>query len=79
MYQRKITTHHQSQDDASHHLRQHTRIATHFLLTPFVFGEITAQQMRHPTQMERFESNGFMKIPQYCRLRNKQSFSSRMR
>jgi hypothetical protein len=79
MYQRKTMTHHQSQDDASHHVRQHARMATYFLHTHFVFGKITAQQMRHPMQMERFESNGFMQMPQHCRLRNKQSLGDRMR
>jgi hypothetical protein len=71
MHQRKATTHHQSQDDASYYVQQHARMAIYFLHTPFVFGQITAQQMRHPAQMERFESNGFMQIPQHCRLRNK--------
>jgi hypothetical protein len=79
MYQRKTTTHRQSQDDASYHFRQHARMATYFLHTPFVFGKITAQQMRHPTQMERFESNGFVQMPQHCQPRNKQSLSDRMR
>jgi alpha-N-acetylglucosamine transferase len=79
MYQRKTTTHHQSQDDAIHHVRQHARMATYFLHTPFVFGEITAQQMWHATQMERFESNEFVQMPQHCRLRNMQSLSDRMR
>jgi hypothetical protein len=35
--------------------------------------------MRHPTQMERFESNWFMQMPQHCRLHNKQSLIDRMR
>jgi hypothetical protein len=38
-------------------------MATYFLHIPFVFGEITAEKMQHPTQMERFESNGFMQMP----------------
>jgi hypothetical protein len=79
MCQRTTTTHHQSQDDASHHVRQHARMAKYFLHTPFAFGKIIAQQMRHPMQMERFESNGFMQIQQHCRLRNKKSLSDRMR
>jgi hypothetical protein len=79
MYQRKTMAHHQSQDYASYHIRQHARMATYFLHTPFVFGKITAQQMRHPTQMERFESNKFVQMPQHCRLRNMQSLSDRMR
>jgi hypothetical protein len=79
MYQRKTTTHHLSQDNASHHVRQDARMATYFLHAPFIFAEITAQQMRHPTQMERFESNGFMQMQQHYRLRNKQSLSDRMR
>jgi hypothetical protein len=79
MYQRKTTTHHQSQDNANHHVRQHARMAIYFLHTPFIFGEITGQQMRHPMQMERFEFNGFMQMQQHCRLRNKQSLSDRMR
>jgi hypothetical protein len=57
MDQRKTTTRHQSQNDASYHVRQHARMAIYFLYTPFIFGKITVQQMRHPTQMERFESN----------------------
>jgi hypothetical protein len=79
MHQRKTKTHHQSQDDASHHVRQHARMATYFLHTPFFFGEITTQQMWHPMQMERFESIGFVQIPQHCQLRNKKSLSNRMR
>jgi hypothetical protein len=79
MYQRKTTTHHQSQDDASDHVPQYARMAIYFLHIPFVFGTIRAQQMRHPTQMERFEFNGFMQMPQHFRLRNKQSLSDRMR
>jgi hypothetical protein len=78
MHQIKTTAHHQSQGDASHHVWQHARMATYFLHAPFVFREITAQQMRRTTQMERFESNGFMQMPQYCRLRNKKSLSDRM-
>jgi hypothetical protein len=79
MDQRKTMTHHQSQDDASHHVRQYTRMATYFLHAPFVFGKIIAQQMRHPMQMEHFESSRFMQMLQHCRLRNNQSLSDRMR
>jgi hypothetical protein len=34
---KKIMTHHQSQDDASRPVRQHARMATWPLHTPFVF------------------------------------------
>jgi hypothetical protein len=54
-------------------------MATYFLHTPFVFGKITAQQMRHAPQMERFEPDGFTQMPQHCRLRNKQSLNDRMK
>jgi hypothetical protein len=54
-------------------------MATYFLYAPFVFEKITAQQMQHPMQMERFESNGFVKMPQHCGMHNKQSLSDRMK
>jgi hypothetical protein len=79
MYQRKTTTHNQSQDDDSYHVRQHARMAIYFLYIPFIFGKTTGEQMRHPRQMGRFEFNGFMQMPQHYRLRNKQSLSDRMR
>jgi hypothetical protein len=37
MYPRKTMTHHWSQDDASYHVRQHTRMATSLLHTLFIF------------------------------------------
>jgi hypothetical protein len=43
MYQRKTMTHHQSQNDASHHVLQHARMAIYFLYAPFISGKITAQ------------------------------------
>jgi hypothetical protein len=46
-------------------------MATYFWHAPFVSGEIIAQQMQHPMQMERFESNVFVQMQQHCRLRNK--------
>jgi hypothetical protein len=37
MYSRKTVTHHWSQDDASSHVQQHTKMAISLLHTPFVF------------------------------------------
>jgi hypothetical protein len=36
MYLKQLMTHHRSQDDASHHVRQYARTATLLLDTPFV-------------------------------------------
>jgi hypothetical protein len=38
MYRRQTRTHHQSQDDVSHHVGQYTRMATERLHTPSGFG-----------------------------------------
>jgi hypothetical protein len=51
MYSRKTVTYHQLQDDPSHHVRQHARMATSLLHTPFIFAEMMHQQMPDPTQM----------------------------
>jgi hypothetical protein len=37
MYPRKTTIHHQSRGDASYHVRQHARMTSPLLCTPFVF------------------------------------------
>jgi hypothetical protein len=34
---KQIVTHHQSQDDGSHHIPQHLRLSMELLYAPFVF------------------------------------------
>jgi hypothetical protein len=46
------------------------------MLLPFLM-KIDGQLVRHPTQMEQFEFNVFMQMPQHCWFYNIQSLSYR--
>jgi hypothetical protein len=54
MYSRETMTHYRSQDDASHHVPQHARMAASLLHTPFIF------DTNHASTDATFNANGMI-------------------